>query len=97
MESNCSVSPTLSKLELRIKDLNDTRRTIESCECDLLRYRNQMEIIECQLAELSYNEEFCIDRIKNLIAEASKEGFDDKYIERFLKEHKCKIDSKLYE
>lgn len=91
MENKFGVSSALSKLELRINDLNDTRRTIESCESDLLRYRNQMETIKFQLAELSYNEKFCIDRIKKLIAEAQNEGFDDKYIERFLKEHKCKL------
>lgn len=96
MENNFSVSPTLSKLEIRIRDLNETRRTIESCESDMVAYQNRMETIEFQLTELSYNEEFCIDRIKNLIAEARDEGFDDKYIERFLKEHKCKLDSKLY-
>lgn len=91
MENKFSVSPTLSKLEIRIQALNNTRHSIKSCEGDLSYYRNRIETTEFELAELHCNEDFCIDRIKNLIAKARNEGFDDKYIERFLKEHNCKI------
>ena len=86
------ISPALSQLEIRIRDLKVTQDSIQSCEFDILRHETAIESVNFDLEELRVDERFNKSRIKALLDEAHKEGFDDAYLERFLREHRCKLD-----
>lgn len=86
------VSPALSQLEIRIRNLKDAKNSIESCEAEILRHESQIESINFDLQELHHDAQFIKERIRNLLDEARKEGFDDAYLERFMRERHCKLD-----
>lgn len=92
MGANRGVSPSLSQLEIRIRNLKAIRDSIESCEADILRYESAIESLGFNLVEFRADERFNKDRIEALLDNARKEGFDDKYLERFLKERRCTLD-----
>lgn len=92
MCTNRRISPALSQLEIRIQGLKVTQNSIQSCEADILRHEMTIESITLDLKELHADEDFAKARIEALLDEARKEGFDDAYLERFLREHHCKLD-----
>lgn len=92
MCANRESSPALSKLEIRIKSLKMIQDSIESYEYDILRHNMTIESINLKLEELRADECFSKSHIQTLLVEARKEGFDDAYLERFLKERHCKLD-----
>ena len=92
MCANRGISTALSQLEIRIRDLNVTREKIRDREYSILRHEMDIESINFDLNELRVDEDFIKVRIKALLDDARKEGFDDSYLERFLKEHRCKLD-----
>lgn len=92
MCANRGISPALSKLEIRIKNLKMVQDNIQSCESDILRHELSIESINFDLEELRADECFNKAHIRTLLGEARKEGFDDAYLERFLREHHCKLD-----
>jgi len=92
MCANRGVSPALSQLVIRIRSLKTTQDSIESCEYDIIRHEMAIESVNFDLEELRADERFNKARIEALLDEARKEGFDDAYLQRFLKEHKCKLD-----
>lgn len=92
MCAKSGISPALSKLEIRIKSLKMIQDSIKSYEYDILRYYIDIESINLKLEELRADEHFNKSHIETLLDEARKEGFDDAYLERFLKESHCKLD-----
>lgn len=92
MCANREISPALSQLEIRIRSLKATQDSIQSCESDILCHKMAIESASFDLEELRVDESFIKVRIEALLAEARKEGFDDVYLERFLREHHCKLD-----
>ena len=86
------VSPALSQLDIRIKGLKVTQDNIRSLEFDMHQHEHTIESIHFDLAELRVDEQFSKNRIEDLLKEARLEGFDDKYLERFMKERHCKLD-----
>lgn len=91
MCANHGVSPALSQLEIRIRSLKETQDNIHDREYSILRHEMDLEAINFDLEELRADERFNKDRINALLDDAREEGFDDKYLERFLKEHRCKL------
>lgn len=92
MCANREISPALSQLEIRIRNLKMTQDSIQSCEYDIHTHEMAIESIDFKLEELRADECFNKARIETLLDEARKEGFDDVYLERFLKERRCKLD-----
>ena len=92
MCANRGISPALSQLEIRIRSLKETQDGIHAREYDILRHEMDIESINFDLEELRADERFNKDRIEALLDEAREEGFDDAYLERFLREHRCKLD-----
>lgn len=92
MGANRGISPALSQLEIRIRCLKATRDSIQSCEADILHHELAIESVNFDLEELRVDERFNKARIKVLLEDARTEGFDDAYLERFLREHRCKLD-----
>ena len=92
MCANRGISPDLSQLEIRIRGLKVTQDAIQSCESDILRHEMAIESVNFDLEELRVDERFTKARIKILLDDARNEGFDDAYLERFLREHRCKLD-----
>ena len=92
MCANRGISPALSQLEIRIRGLKETQEGIRAREYDILRHEMDIEAINFDLEELRADERFNKARIKALLDEAREEGFDNAYLERFLKEHRCKLD-----
>ena len=92
MCANRGISPALSQLEIRIRSLKATQDNIQSCEYDILRHEMAIESVNFDLEELRVDEGFIKVRINALLDDARKEGFDDAYLERFLREHHCKLD-----
>lgn len=92
MCTNRGISPALSQLEIRIRELKTTRDSIQSCEFDILSHEMAIESINFDLEEFRANERFNKARIEDLLDEARKEGFNDAYLERFLRERHCKLD-----
>lgn len=92
MCANRGISPALSQLEIRIKGLKEIQKNIHTLEYDILRHEMAIESINFDLEELRADERFNKARIEALTDEARKEGFDDAYLERFLREHHCKLD-----
>lgn len=92
MCSNRGISPALSQLEVRIRALKVTQDAIQSRESDILRHEMAIESGNFDLEELRADELFNKSRIETLLDEARKEGFGDAYLERFLKERRCKLD-----
>ncbi len=91
MRTNHKISPALSQLEIRIRSLKTTQENIRSFEADILRYEMAIESINFDLNELRADESSSKTRIMALLDDARKEGFDDAYLERFLKEHHCEL------
>ena len=92
MCANRGISPALSQLEIRIRNLKATQDSIHDREYDILRHEMDIEAINFKLEELRADESFNKARVEALLDEARKEGFDDAYLERFLKERHCKLD-----
>lgn len=92
MDTNRGVSPALSQLEVRIRSFNSTQETIRAYEAEILRHEMAIESANFELKELRANENFDKVRIDALLDKAHDEGFDDAYLERFLKEHHYKLD-----
>lgn len=92
MCANRGISPALSQLEIRIRGLKKIQESIRTLEYDILRHEMAIESINFDLEELRADERFNKARIEALTDEARKEGFDDVYLERFLKEHRYKLD-----
>ena len=92
MCANRGISPALSQLEIRIKGLKEIQNSIHTLEYDILRHEMAIESINFDLEELRADERFNKARIEALTDEARTEGFDDSYLERFLREHHCKLD-----
>ena len=92
MRANSGISPALSQLEIRIRELKTTQDSIQSCESDILRHEMAIDSACYNLEEFRANERFNKARIEDLLDEARKEGFDDAYLERFLRERHCKLD-----
>lgn len=86
------VSPALSRLEIRIRSLKATQENIQSYEADVIRYEMAIESINFNLDELRADERSSKARIRELLDEARDEGFDNVYLERFLKERRYKLD-----
>lgn len=92
MCANRGISPALSQLEIRIRVLKETQDSIHALEYDILRHEMDIESINFDLKELRADESFSKARIEALLDEARKEGFNDTYLERFLMEHRYKLD-----
>lgn len=92
MCANRGISPALSQLEIRIRGLIVTQENIRDREHSILRHEMDIESINFDLEELRVDERFNKARIEALLDEARKEGFNDAYLDRFLREHHCKLD-----
>ena len=92
MCANRGISPALSQLEIRIRGLIVTQKNIRAREYSILRHEMDIESINFDLEELRADERFNKARIKVLLDDAREEGFDDTYLDRFLREHHCKLD-----
>ena len=92
MCANRGISPALSQLELRIRALKVTQDSIHEEEYSILCHERDIESINFNLEELRVDESFNKVRINALLGEARKEGFDDAYLDHFLREHHCKLD-----
>lgn len=92
MYANHEISPALSQLVIRIQSLKKLQDNIQSCEADILRHEMAIESANFDFKEFREDERFNKARIEALLDEARKEGFDDAYLERFLKEHHYKLD-----
>lgn len=92
MCANRGISPALSQLEIRIRGLKVTQDGIQSCESKILRHEMDIESINFDLEELRADECFHKARIEDLLDKAREEGFGDAYLDRFLREHRCKLD-----
>ena len=92
MCANRGISPALSQLEIRIKKLNMILDSIQDREDRILRHEMDIESINFDLEELRVDKDFNKVRIRALLDDAHKEGYDDEYLECFLREHHCKLD-----
>lgn len=84
------ISPSLSKIEARIKSLQNTQQMIQNEEGELHRLQERIESSTWLLDELKFDERVQHDRIEELVEEAINEGFTKEYLDRFLKERKYK-------
>ena len=85
--SDNTVSPALSKIEERIKQLKQLERDNDDVALDIRKHRNAIEELTFKLDELGEDILHVRDRIRYLCDQAvTREGFTEEYIRRFLKE-----------
>lgn len=85
--SDNTVSPALSKIEERIKQLKQLERDSGDVVLDIQKHKNAIENLTFQLDELGEDILHVRNRIGNLCSQAMiGEGFTEEYIRQFLKE-----------
>ena len=85
--SDNTVSPSLSKIEKRIEQLNQLEHDNNSIELKIQQHKNALEKLSFEHDELSMDIANVHDRIHHLCDQAIiGEGFTREYIRRFLKE-----------
>ena len=82
-----TISPALSKIEIRIEEFKNIAKTIDSIELDIIKAQNHLESLQFARSEGLVTKDFLSDRISELANEAEDEGFSVDYVNKFLKEH----------
>lgn len=86
--SDNTVSPTLSKIAERIKQLKQLERDSGNVAFNIQKHKNAIKELTFKLDELGEDILHVRDRIGDLCSQAMiKEGFTEEYLSRFLKEH----------
>ncbi len=82
-----TVSPALSKIEERIKQLKQLERDSDTIELDIQQHRNAIEGLSFKRDELNEDIRHINERIRQLLNQARiEEGFTEEYLSRFIKE-----------
>ncbi len=85
--SDNTVSPALSKIEERIKQLKQLERDSDTIELDIQQHKNAIEGLLFKHDELTEDIRHINERIRQLLNQAMiEEGFTEEYLSRFIKE-----------
>jgi hypothetical protein len=81
-----TVSPALSKIRIRIQDLERLKNNRSTVECDMITHQNMIDKLTYRLNEINEDIIHTQNRIAILRKEAIEEGYDEWFIDRSLKE-----------
>lgn len=81
-----TVSPALSKIRIRIQDLERLKNNRSTVECDMTTHQNMIDKLTYRLNEINEDIIHTQNRIAILRKEAIEEGYDEWFIDRSLKE-----------
>ena len=79
------ISPSLSKLEIRAKELKSLEGNIISKSSELRGYVNAIEALNFELSELKENRQHIYSRMSELIREAIAEGYSQGRVYNFIR------------
>lgn len=84
------VSITLTRLERYIRKAKDAEDRIKNKRAEIHRLEDKLFDLSRDLEDSQDMLDFCIDKVSELTADASDEGYTDEYLRQFMKDRKYK-------